>query len=240
MAGVEKGGDGALGEGGAFQVYGLFDNGEAGDEVFGNDHPTEAHGWGNNLGEGADVKDPLVVVGAEGAFGFAVVGEEAVSVIFDDGQVVTAGQFDKLLAARPAYADAEGVVGFGNGVEEGGFGPGRQPFFDGGYVYAFVEVGGDGEDIGLEGGEDLLDAGVDGFFEHDLAAGIEEEASQYVEGLLSAGGDKDLFLGAGDTAPGHELDDVTFEGGRGRPVLEGERVGGEDVGGRLGQFFGRK
>lgn len=229
VAGGEVVSDGTLGEGGGFEVGHFFGDGEFINEVGGGDHPAEAEGGGHNFGEGAEVEDPIIIEGADRRRGGFIVAEEAVGVIFDDRDLVLAGEVDELLAFRLAEADAKGVMGFGDDVDVGGAMAGGEEVSDGVDIHTGIEVGVDGEDFWLEGGGDLLGAGVDDIFHEDLATGVKEHTGKDVESLLGTGGDEDFIGGAGDAALGHEVNDMLFEDRGGGHVLEGFGVSGEGM-----------
>ena len=192
---------------GRTDVHGVAHGEEWIDEIGRNDEVADAKRGEEHFAEGANVDNAgSVVETLEGGNGLALVAKLAVVVIFDDPRAGLAGPMQELKTTRGGHGDAEGILV--RRSDKGSAG-GATKLDAGGNVEAFG-VDGNGNDAATGSHEDVAGEPVAGFFKPDGVAGIEEDASGKIEGLLRAADDRDLLRIAVDAARGAEINGDNF------------------------------
>src|SRR5215210_6321744 len=198
-------------------------------------HPTQAHAWGENLGERPEIYHPvhdallLLFERRQGRERLALEAEHPVWVVLDDDEVELAGYLEQLPPALGHQRHPGGVLEVGDGVDE----------LDVKALLAgFVQglAGGDRDHAGPVhrdvryarpvGGEGVQGAGVGRTLAEDRVPLVEEDLGDEVEPLLGSGRDEDVLLPRRGALGSHHVHDDVLYGlePRGWAVLE--RLGG--------------
>jgi len=220
---MEKAAAKELGESGLGELIGveigrLLDQAETFDGSGRRNNPADAEAGKSDLGEAVNVNDEigLVKLLERGNADIASV-EARVDVVFDDGNLVAGGEFQKAATGIEGHGGASRILKIGSEDEQldaiGG-----ERGFEGiqikaeGLAWFWVGAHGNAETACAHAMENGRGAGVSGIFHDNGVAGAHKGFGDEIKSLLTSGGDEKGFVFGGNAVVVEKLDERLLEG----------------------------
>ena len=210
----------------AAQIGALLHQADARKHVNGRADPTDAKARREDLRDGAQVDD-AVVLRLQRNHMPALVAQTAVGVVLDDQEVVLVRKLNQALAALARHGDAAGILEIGNGIEHlqafVALADAPEFLFQQIHAHALV-VEGHGMNFGLVGVECGKRRQVGGTFHQNDVALVEECLAEQVQRLLRARSKQHLVGLHAHADVAHDVAKhlAGFEAAVGRAVLQGD------------------